>query len=155
LPHPCMRWQSAAPAGSPVISLGINFPRVCYGGCMRRRQFITLLGGAAAWPLGVRAQQGGRVRRLAAMMGGRNADTDMEGHAWFAAFRTALEGLGWVEGRNFRADYRWSSGDMERMETIAKDFVEQKPDVIFAGNTPSVLALLRQTRTIPIVFTNL
>jgi putative ABC transport system substrate-binding protein len=122
---------------------------------VKRRDFITILGGAAVWPLGVRAQQRERVRRLAAVMGGRNADTDMEGRAWFAAFRTALEGLGWVEGRNFRADYRWPSGDMERMETIAKDFVEQKPDVIFAGNTPSVLALLRQTRTIPIVFTNL
>ena len=80
---------------------------------MNRREFITLLGGAAAaWPLAARAQQGERVRLLAAMMGGRNADTDLEGRAWFAAFRQGLQELGWVEGRNFRADYRWPS-DLE------------------------------------------
>ena len=122
---------------------------------MKRRQFITLLGGAAAWPLAVHAQQGDRVRLLVAMMGGRNADTDPEGRAWFMAFRQALQELGWVEGRNFRADYRWPSGDLDRMRAIAKEFVDLKPDVIFAGNTPSVEALLRETRTIPIVFTNL
>jgi ABC-type uncharacterized transport system substrate-binding protein len=89
------------------------------------------------------------------MMGGRNADTDPEGRAWFVAFRKALEDLGWMEGRNFRADYRWPSGDIDRIEVIAKEFIDLKPDVMLAGNTPSVLALLRQTRTIPIVFTNL
>jgi len=122
---------------------------------MKRREFIAGLGSAAAWPLAARAQQGDRVRRLAAMMGGRNADTDPEGRAWFAAFRKALEDLGWVEGRNFRADYRWPSGDVDRMEAIAKEFIDLKPDVMFAGNTPSVSALLRKTRTIPIVFANL
>ena len=121
-----------------------------------RREFMTLLGGAAAaWPLAARAQQGDRVRLLVAMMGGRNADTDPEGRAWFVAFRQALQELGWVEGRNFRADYRWPSGDLDRMRAIAKEFVDLKPDVIFAGNTPSVEALLRETRAIPIVFTNL
>jgi len=86
---------------------------------MTRREFITLLGGsAAAWPLAARAQQGERVRRLAAMMGGRNADTDLEGRAWFAAFRQALQELGRVEGHNFRADYRWPSGDLDRMQAI-------------------------------------
>jgi putative ABC transport system substrate-binding protein len=123
---------------------------------LKRREFISLLGGAAAiWSLTAHGQQGDRIRRLAAMMGGRNADTDPEGRAWFAAFRKALEDLGWVEGRNFRADYRWPSGDIDRIEVIAKEFIDLKPDVMFAGNTPSVLALLRQTRTIPIVFTNL
>jgi len=121
-----------------------------------RREFMTLLGGAAAaWPLAARAQQGDRVRLLVAMMGGRNADTDPEGRAWFAAFRQALQELGWEEGRNFRADYRWPSGDLDRVRAIAKEFVDLKPDVIFAGNTPSVEALLRETRAIPIVFTNL
>ena len=92
---------------------------------LRRRQFITLLGGAAAaWPLVARAQQGDRVRRLAAMMGGRNADTDRDGRAYFTAFRKSLEDLGWVEGRNFRADYRWPSGDLDRMRAIAKEFVD-------------------------------
>ena len=95
------------------------------------------------------------MRWVAAIMGGRNADTDPEGRAWFAAFRQALQELGWVEGRNFRADYRWPSGDLDRMRAIAKEFVDLKPDVIFASNTPSVEALLGETRTIPIVFTNL
>jgi putative ABC transport system substrate-binding protein len=120
---------------------------------MRRRQFITLLGGAVAWPVVARAQQGERVRHLAAMMGGRNADTDVEGRAWFTAFRQGLQELGWVEGRNFRADYRWPAGEPDRMRAIAKEFINLKPDVLFAASTPAVLALLQETRTIPIVFT--
>ena len=123
---------------------------------MERRDFITLLGGAAAaWPLAARAQQAERVRRLAAMMGGNNADTDADGRAWFMAFRQGLQEMGWVEGRNFRADYRWAAGDLDRMRVIAKDFVDLQPDVLFGGSTSAVLALLRETRTIPIVFTNL
>jgi len=123
---------------------------------MKRREFITLLGRAAvAWPVAARAQQGDRVRLLVAMMGGRNVDTDPEGRAWFVAFRQALQELGWVEGRNFRSDYRWPAGDLDRMRAIAKEFVDLKPDVIFAGNTPSVEALLSETHTIPIVFANL
>jgi ABC-type uncharacterized transport system substrate-binding protein len=123
---------------------------------MRRRSFISLVGGAAAWPVATRAQQPGqRVRHLAAMMGARNADTDPEGRAWFAAFRQGLQELGWVEGRNFRADYRWPAGEADRMRVIAQDFVDLQPDVLFAASTPAVLALLRETRTIPIVFTNL
>ena len=121
---------------------------------MKRREFIVLLGGAAvAWPLAARAQHGERVRRLAVMMGGRNADTDPEGRAWFSAFRQGLEDLGWVEGRNFRADYRWPAGDLDRMQVIAKEFVDLQPDVLVAGNTPAVISLLQETRTIPIVFT--
>ena len=123
---------------------------------MQRRQFITLLGGASvAWPFAARAQQGDRVRRLAAMMGGRNADTDTEGRAWFAAFRQGLQELGLVEGRNFRVDYRWPAGDLDRIHAIAREFVDLQPDVLFAASTPAVQALLRGTRTIPIVFTNL
>jgi ABC-type uncharacterized transport system substrate-binding protein len=123
---------------------------------VKRREFITLLSGAAAtWPLAARAQQAERVRHLAAMMGGRNADTDPEGRSWFAAFRQGLQELGWIEGRNFRADYRWPAGEPDRMRLIAKEFVNLKPDVLFAGSTPAVLALLQETRTIPIVFTNL
>jgi putative ABC transport system substrate-binding protein len=87
--------------------------------------------------------------------GGRDADTDPEGRAWFAAFRQALQQLGWVERCNFRADYRWPAGDLDRIRLIAKEFVDLKPDVILAGNTPSVVALLHETRSIPIVFTNL
>src|SRR5262245_61296279 len=121
---------------------------------MRRREFITLLGGvAASWPLAARAQQGERVRHLAAMMGGRNADTDPEGRAWFAAFRQGLQELGWIEGRSFRADYRWPAGEPDRMRLIAKEFVNLKPDVLFAGSTPAVLALLQETQAIPIART--
>jgi putative ABC transport system substrate-binding protein len=122
---------------------------------VKRREFITLFGGAAAWPRAARAQQAERVRRLAAMMGGNNADTDADGRAWFMAFRQGLQEMGWVEGRNFRADYRWAAGDLDRMRVIAKDFVDLQPDVLFGGSTSAVLALLRETRTIPIVFTNL
>jgi ABC-type uncharacterized transport system substrate-binding protein len=127
---------------------------------MRRRALLTLLGGASAGPallgpLAALAQQGERVRHLAAMMGGRNADTDVEGRAWFMAFRQGLNELGWVEGRNFRADYRWPAGEPDRMRAIAKEFINLKPDVLFAASTPAVLALLQETRTIPIVFTNL
>ena len=122
---------------------------------MKRREFITLLGGAAAaWPLTARAQPD-RMRHLAAMMGGRNADTDIEGRAWFVAFRQGLQELGWLDGRNFRADYRWPAGEPARMRVIAKEFVELKPDVLFAASTPAVLALLAETRTIPIVFASL
>jgi putative tryptophan/tyrosine transport system substrate-binding protein len=129
--------------------------RVTLASYIGRRKFLAALGSAAALPLAVRAQQGDRMRWLAAIMGGRNADTDPEGRAWFAAFRQGLQELGWVEGRNFRADYRWPSGDLDRIGAIAKEFVDLKPDVMFAGNTPSVEALLRETRTIPIVFANL
>ena len=123
---------------------------------MRRRSFITLLGGAAAaWPLAARAQEAVRVRRVCALMGGSNADTDLDGRAWFSAFRQGLQELGWVEGRNLHTDYRWPAGDVDRMRVIAKDCIDLKPEVLFAGNTPSVVALLRETRTIPIVFTNL
>src|SRR5262245_5116289 len=120
---------------------------------LKRRAFITLLGGAAAWQLAARAAQGDRVRRLAAMMGGLNADTDPEGRAWFSAFRQGLQDLGWVEGRNFRADYRWPAGDLDRMRAIAKEFIDLQPDVLVAGNTPAVVSLLQETRKIPIVFT--
>src|SRR5262249_54533656 len=125
------------------------------GAAMRRREFTTLIGGAATWPIAARAQQGERVRHLGAIMGGRNADTDPEGRSWFAAFRQGLQELGWIEGRSFRADYRWPAGEPERMRLIAKEFVNLKPDVLFAGSTPVVLALLEETRTIPIVFTAL
>src|SRR6266576_6413918 len=103
---------------------------------MRRREFIKLLGGSAVvWPLAARAQQPDGLRFLTAMMGGRNGDADPEGRAWFLAFRQGLAHLGWIEGRNFRADYRWPAGDFDRIRTIAKEFVDLKPDVIFAAST--------------------
>jgi putative ABC transport system substrate-binding protein len=117
---------------------------------MRRRNFITLLGGAAAWPLPLRAQPSGRVRQIIIWMGRAN---DAEGQRLVAAFRQGLQALGWTDGRNIRTDYRWVTGDIDR-QALAKEVVEQQPDVIVAETTPGTAALARERRTIPIVFFN-
>ena len=119
---------------------------------MRRREFITLLGGAAAaWPLGAPAQQPDRVRRIGVLMG--YPENDLEGPAFFAAFRGGLEKLGWVEGRNIRFDTRWATPeDAEARQRFAKELVALQPDLILSAVTPTTAALLEQTRTIPIVF---
>jgi putative tryptophan/tyrosine transport system substrate-binding protein len=118
---------------------------------VNRRDFITLLGGAAAaWPLAARAQQGERMRRIGVLMG--PAESDPEAQSEITAFRRALQDLGWTGDRNVRIAYRWSAGDTDRMRTSAKELVALQPDVIFATNTPVVAALLRETRTVPIVF---
>jgi putative ABC transport system substrate-binding protein len=120
---------------------------------MRRRKFITLLGGAAAaWPLVARAQQGERVRRIGVLMA--YAESDSEAQAFVAAFREGLQKLGWAEGRNNRIDIRWANVDVETMRRFAKDLVALQPDLILAHNTPTTAALLQQTRTIPIIFAN-
>jgi putative tryptophan/tyrosine transport system substrate-binding protein len=117
---------------------------------MRRRDFITLLSGAAAWPLAARAQQGDRRRRIGVLMG--HAESDPEAQAHFAAFLDGLQKLGWTEGGNTRIDTRWATpGDAESMQRFAKELVA-KPDLILSNTTPTTTALLRQTRTIPIVF---
>jgi putative ABC transport system substrate-binding protein len=116
---------------------------------LKRRHFITLLGGAAAaWPIAARAQQGERVRRIGVLSG--FAEPDPEAQAWDAAFRKRLEELGWIDGRNVRIDYRWGAGSVERMQLFAKELVRLNPDVMLA--TPATAALQRETRTIPIVF---
>ena len=119
---------------------------------MNRRAFISLLGGAAAaaWPLAARGQQPGHVRQITIWMGRAN---DAEGLRHAAAFRQKLQALGWTDGRNIRADYRWVTGDIDRMQ-LAKEVVEQKPDLIVAETTVAVAALSRESRTIPIVFVN-
>jgi putative ABC transport system substrate-binding protein len=117
---------------------------------MRRRQFITLLGGAAAWPLAARAQQGERVRRIGVLM--NLAADDAEGQARIAAFVQALQRLGWSDGRNVRIDYRWAAGDAGRFHKYAEELLALVPDVILASATPSVQALQQATRTVPIVF---
>ena len=95
---------------------------------MRRREFITLLGGAAAWPLAARAQQGERMRRISVLMA--YAESDPEGQAWVAAFREGLQKLGWAEGRNIWIDTRWTTaGDVESMQQFAKELVALKPDL--------------------------
>jgi putative ABC transport system substrate-binding protein len=110
---------------------------------MRRRQFITLLGGAAvACSLSARAQQGGRMPRVAVLT--PFAESDPEAQTWFKAF---------VQGSNVRIDLRWAGGEVDRIQSLAKELVGLQPDVIFAVTTPSVKAVLRETHTIPVVFT--
>jgi putative ABC transport system substrate-binding protein len=118
---------------------------------VRRRDFITALGGAAAgWPLTVRAQQGERIRRIGVLMGWNESDPKANG--WLSNFTQRLSQLGWTDGRNVRIDVRWSSDRVDRMPMFAKELVGLQPDVILAGGTPVTAALQRETRTIPIVF---
>ena len=119
---------------------------------MRRRDVITLLGGAAAaWPLAARAQQSDRVRRIGVLI--PVAADDAEAKARLAAFRQGLRQLGWVDGRNVQIDTRWSGGDPERIRTHAAELVALTPDVILAAGGVVVGPLLQATRTVPIVFT--
>jgi putative ABC transport system substrate-binding protein len=118
---------------------------------MRRRDFITLLGGAAvAWPLAAQAQQAGRMRRVGALMGW--SEDNPQYRAWLAAFVQGLAHAGWVDRRDVRIDVRWTHADFDKARTFAKELVALQPDVILAGTTPVTAALLRETRTIPIVF---
>jgi putative tryptophan/tyrosine transport system substrate-binding protein len=118
---------------------------------MRRREFIRLVGGAAAaWPLIARAQQPDRMRRVGVLMGW--SENDPQYPSWIAAFIQALAQLGWSDGRNIRIDVRWIHGEVDRARALAKELVELQPDVILAGTTPATAALQRATRTIPIVF---
>ena len=101
---------------------------------MKRREFITLLGGAAAvWPLAARAQQPERVRRVGVLMSG--GERDPETQLRMGAFREGLQKLGWAEGRNLHIDYRWGGGSIERTRNYAAELVALKPDVIFGAPT--------------------
>src|SRR6478609_12214350 len=119
---------------------------------LRRREFITLTGGAAACafrPLAARAQQSERVRRVGVLM--YLAADDAEGQTRLAAFTQALKQLGWSDGRNLRIDTRWAVADDIRRH--ADELAAQAPDVLLAGNgTPTVAPLLQATRTVPIVY---
>jgi putative ABC transport system substrate-binding protein len=114
---------------------------------MRRREFITLVGGAAVWPLTVRAQQAERMRRVGVLM--PFAKDYPEGQARVAAFLRELQQLGWTEGRNIQIEYRWDTGDLRKAAT---ELVTLSPDVILASSTPAVAALQQATSTVPIVF---
>jgi putative tryptophan/tyrosine transport system substrate-binding protein len=117
---------------------------------MRRREFITLLGGAAAaWPLAARAQQGGRVRRVGVLQA--TAENDPETQARIKAFRQGLAALGWTEGRDILIDYRYAAGDAARIKAHAAEMVSAGPDLILAMSSP-VVAALRQGNPVPIVF---
>ena len=119
---------------------------------IRRREFMAMLGAAAAWPLAARAQQGERVRRIGVLMG--TDENDPVQKPYILAFTQALAGLGWTDGRNVRIDLRWGRTDINRIRALAQELVGLQPEVIFANNTPATVALQRETRTIPIVFVN-
>jgi len=118
---------------------------------VKRRDFIALLGGAAAtWPLAARAQQRERMRRIGVLM--NLASDDAEGQARLAAFHQGLQQLGWTVGGNMQIDYRFGEGDAERYRRSASELVALAPDVLVTTGAPAVEALQRTTRTVPIVF---
>jgi putative tryptophan/tyrosine transport system substrate-binding protein len=119
---------------------------------MRRRTFITLIGGAAAaWPLAARAEQPGeRTRRIGVLL--TFAESDTEGRARIAAFREELQKLGWTEGRNVRIDIHWGVLDAKSRQRSAQELAALQPDLILSQDTPTTAALQRQTRAIPIIF---
>ena len=116
---------------------------------MRRREFITVVGGATAWPLAVIAQQMIQKRRIGVLMA--YEELIAEAQAWVAAFREGFRKLGWTEGGDFQIDVRWATGDKATIARFAKEMVALQPDLILSSSTPTTAALLEQTRTIPIV----
>jgi len=121
---------------------------------MKRREFITLLGGAvAAWPLAARAQQPDQVRRIGVLMS--VPENDAEAQVWLGTFSEGLQQLGWTVGRNIRLDYRWAAPfDAESRQRVGKELVALQPDLILAQNTVSTASILQETRSIPIIFAN-
>ena len=118
---------------------------------MERREFITLLGGAAAaWPIAVRAQQSDRMRRLGVLMA--VAESDADARKGISILQESLQKLGWKDGNNIRIDYRWGNANPDRIQDLAKELVDLQPDVLVGHSTPSAKGLLKQTHTIPIVF---
>jgi ABC-type uncharacterized transport system substrate-binding protein len=118
---------------------------------MRRRDFIKIAASTAAlWPLATRAQQSERVRRIGVLM----AVADPSNQSYLAAFRGALTKLGWTEGSNLQTEVRWGAGDADKIRSFAKELVDLRPDLIVGHSTPVVVALVRETQTIPIVFVN-
>jgi putative ABC transport system substrate-binding protein len=115
-----------------------------------RREFVTLLGGAATWPLAARAQQSERMRRIGVLLA--TAENDPNTNERLRALQEGLQARDWVEGRNLLADFRWAAGDPDRMSSYARELVALKPDLIVANSSPVVAAIVRETRTIPIVF---
>src|SRR5262245_25627162 len=149
--------QSGAKSSSAAVS---SRSEACYHSgrkhgrswAVKRRDFITLLGGAAAaWPLAAHAQQGEQTRRIGVLVSGAADNPDVQ--VWLAAFLQRLLALGWSEGRNLRIEYRLGGlGDAERTRKYAAELVALAPDVIFASGTAQVGPLLQATRTVPIIF---
>jgi putative ABC transport system substrate-binding protein len=117
-----------------------------------RRKFVVALAGAATWPLAARAQQGERMRRIGVLM--PLDENDPLAKSEVSAFTQALADLGWTVGRNVRIDLRWGGADANRMRALAQELVGLQPDIIVTNAGPAIVALQRETRTIPIVFAN-
>jgi putative tryptophan/tyrosine transport system substrate-binding protein len=117
---------------------------------MRRRDFIRLLGGVAAWPLAARAQQLDGMQHVGVLLA--FAESDPRAQRWLTSFTKGLAELGWTTGRNLQTDIRWAGNDVNLMQKFAKELVALKPNVILAFGTPVTAALQRETRTIPVVF---
>jgi ABC-type uncharacterized transport system substrate-binding protein len=122
-----------------------------WGAAVKRREFITIIGGAAAWPIAALAEKNDGVRRVGVIMG--FAEGDEVWQTYLATFRRALQDLGWTEGRNIRFDYRFTGDSEERMRSMAEEIVGLGPDVILVSTNSVVSATLKATRSIPIVFT--
>jgi putative ABC transport system substrate-binding protein len=151
-------------AGIPAIATGfrsladvsrlgfsIDKAQCSFGGRMQRREFITLLGSAAAaWPLAAHAQQGGPMRRIGVLFGG--ADSDPQIIEAMVAFKATLGELGWIEGRNLQIDFRFAAADVDRMRVFAKELIALQPDLLVGHTTGVIAALKRETKAIPIVF---
>jgi putative ABC transport system substrate-binding protein len=117
---------------------------------MKRRDFLTLVGGAAAWPVVTRAQQNDRVWRIGVLMA--FTENDQQGTARVAAFLDGLQKLGWAQGRNIRVETRWAGANTETIKNFAKELVALQPDLILSNSTPTTAALLQESRTTPIIF---
>jgi putative ABC transport system substrate-binding protein len=128
----------------PWLELQMRFDR------LKRREFIAAFGGAAAWPFVAGAQQSAAMRGIGVLMA--FGENDPEGSKWLSGFTKELQDLGWTGGKNVNLHVRWGAGNPERIQTLAKELVSLKPNVILAHGTPVTRALHRETRTIPIVF---
>jgi putative ABC transport system substrate-binding protein len=117
---------------------------------MRRRAVISLLGGAAVWPLAARAQPGERVRHIGVLMG--TAENDQQTGPFLNAFKHGLQELGWIEGRNIQVDYRFAASDVDRMQRLAKELVDAHPELIVAHATPVTAAIAREAKSLPVIF---
>jgi len=117
---------------------------------MKRRQFITLLGGAAAWPLAARAQQPDRVRRVGVLM--LYPENDPEGQLRATALRNGLQKRGWAIGRNIEIDFQWGLGDADWIRSAGAQLLRLAPDVILANGTPAARTMQQLTRTVPVIF---
>jgi putative ABC transport system substrate-binding protein len=144
------------PVSAPIKVLVETVTMPCLersGRRMKRRDFITLFGGAAAtWPLTVRAQQIERMRRISVLM--PYVESDADAQQWTKAFGESLREFGWIDGRNIRLEYRWAGPSPDRLRADAAEMVRLNPDVLMAAGTSAVVALQHETRSIPIVFAN-